>query len=275
MPGTETSIDYGFLNSGNHAKYGADGSPSLTALFSQMPDRIACEIAARDTMYDAREERVWPHYALVGHSALQCIRLAMLACGKDDFRRILDLPCGHGRVLRVLRAAFPSARITACDADMDGVDFCACTFGAIPVYAVDDPEEIPIKERFDLIYSGSLFTHLNQRQWWESLQFFNSVLAPGGILVFSTHGRESVRWLRTGKFDYGLGSVTAILKEYDANGFGFQRYTVGHLAKQQGIAISSPAWVVQQLARLPELRLINFTEKGLDNHQDVVACIRE
>ena len=47
---------------------------------------------------------------------------------------MLDFACGHGRVMRTLKAAFPDALLTACDIDRDGVDFCARTFGAAPVY---------------------------------------------------------------------------------------------------------------------------------------------
>jgi SAM-dependent methyltransferase len=175
----------------------------------------------------------------------------------------------------VLRAAFPDARITACDLDSDGVDFCARAFGAIPVYSADNPADIPIKDQFDLIVCGSLLTHVNHCLWSEFLQFFSSVLAPGGIFLFTTQGRESVRWLRTGKFDYHLGDIPAILREYEAWGFGYQPYPGGHFVNNFGVALSSPEWVMRQLAKLPELRIINFTERGWDNHQDVVACIRD
>ena len=45
-------------------------------------------------------------------------------------RRILDMPCGHGRVTRVLRARFPDAAITVCDIDRDGAGFASDRFGA-------------------------------------------------------------------------------------------------------------------------------------------------
>src|SRR5262245_60754125 len=93
------------------------------------------------------------NYFRVGRSALDCISLSLQAAGKpaSDVRYILDLPCGHGRVLRYLRAAFPGAEITACDLLRDGVDFCAATLGAIPVYSHDEPARIPLAEDgFDL-----------------------------------------------------------------------------------------------------------------------------
>src|SRR5215470_6242471 len=104
------------------------------------------------------------HYFRVGLSALESIRVSLQAAGKSaaDVRHILDLPCGHGRVLRYLKAGFPAAEITACDLMRDGVDFCASTFGAVPVYSHDDPAKIPLGHNvFDLIWVGSLFTHFD------------------------------------------------------------------------------------------------------------------
>src|SRR5262249_37742284 len=99
------------------------------------------------------------HYFAVGRSALWNIARTLdhTAGGSSQPKRILDLPCGHGRVLRYLRAAFPEAEITACDLLADGVDFCASTFGAIGVYSDTDLSLIKLpKDNFDLIWVGSL-----------------------------------------------------------------------------------------------------------------------
>src|SRR2546430_17501917 len=159
--------------------------PTLRELFRQKPAGVATEIAAADGMYQGDVE----HYFRVGQSALQGIRLAMLAAGKDTLHRILDLPCGYGRVLRNIRADFPTAQLVACDLETEGVDFCAREFGAMPVYGHERPEEIVIAGDFDLIFCGSLLTHLEADKWIAFLQFFSSHLAPGGIVVFTTHGR--------------------------------------------------------------------------------------
>ena len=63
-------------------------------------------------------------YFDIGRSALDCITRA-LAAAHIVPQRILDLPCGHGRVCRMLTAAYPAARVTVCHLDRDGVDFCA------------------------------------------------------------------------------------------------------------------------------------------------------
>ena len=104
------------------------------------------------------------------------------------------MPCGHGRVLRTLRAAYPQAEIVACDIDTDGVDFCAKTFDAIPVYSKENPEEIDLRRKFDLIWVGSLFTHIRDERWPEFLSFFSRVLAPGCVLIFTTCRAEQIRF---------------------------------------------------------------------------------
>jgi SAM-dependent methyltransferase len=108
------------------------------------------------------------YYFRCGRSAVERIQtsLATASIPRERVKRILDLPCGHGRVLRYLRAAFPEAEIAACDLLRDGADFCASTFGATPVYSCDEPEAIPLSPgSFDLIWVGSLFTHLDAPLW--------------------------------------------------------------------------------------------------------------
>jgi ubiquinone/menaquinone biosynthesis C-methylase UbiE len=55
------------------------------------------------------------NYLASGQWSFRGIRLAMAAAKVEALSNILDLPCGYGRVIRILRAAFPDARLTACD----------------------------------------------------------------------------------------------------------------------------------------------------------------
>jgi SAM-dependent methyltransferase len=269
-PPSFINLLYEFAEKWNHQATGNDYFVKLQAFLDQAPPNIITEIAPKDTMFAPQWRE---HYLSVGPGALRCIKLAMMAAGQTAIRKILDLPCGHGRVMRTLRAAFPDADIWACDLDRDGVDFCARTFGAVPVYSAERPDDIPIRESFDLIWCGSLLTHLDRDVWPGFLRFFAAHLAPGGLLVCSVHGRESVHWLRSGKFDYHLADVPAILAQYDRDGFGYQAYTA-HEHRNYGISIASPAWVMQRILEQPNLRLVNYTETGLDNHHDVVSCVR-
>jgi SAM-dependent methyltransferase len=233
-------------------------------------DGMDLTIAPNDGMFvhDFGEELGWAVYFESGRTALHAVRTALAAAGKRNVRRILDLPCGHGRILRVLKAAFPAADLTACDIDRDAVDFCASQFGAEPVYSVEEPSRIPVDGPFDLIWCGSLLTHLDAPRWPGFLGSFRSLLAPDGVCVFTTHGVGAVEYITHGRSTYGVTDPQKLLRRYRRYGFAYQSYQPG---RRYGVSMSSPAWVADQLGKLPDARLVLYLEKGWHNHQDVVA----
>jgi SAM-dependent methyltransferase len=213
------------------------------------------------------------HYFSVGQSALDAIRVCMHTAGKRRVERILDLPCGHGRVLRHLKAAFPDAALTACDLNRDGVDFCARTFGAHPVYGNTEPARTAIDGTFDLIWCGSLLTHFQAAQWLPLLRWFASRLDPGGLLVFTTLGRVPAAWVGRRLASYGLhtGAARTLARAFERKGFGYASYPQ---TDAYGIAMASPAWVLGEVGRVPTLRVVHYGEALWDAHQDVIACTR-
>lgn len=227
------------------------------------------DISPKDTMYTGDKD----HYFRVGASALRCIRSAMFTSNRDRFDRILDFPCGHGRVARHLRSAFPDAQLVVADLDRDAVDFCAETFGAMPVYSSNNTQEISVEGSFDLIWCGSLLTHFDAERCLEFLNFFRRLLLPNGILIFTMHGRLSSFWLKEGQYIYGLEQekVPNILESYDSEGFGYLDYPG---SQGYGISVALPSWTLSQLEKMDDITLVSYTEMGWDNHQDVVACMR-
>lgn len=225
------------------------------------------EIAPGDRMFDPEYPDA---YFEVGDSALRGVRLAMDAAGKSTFGNILDFPCGHGRVLRALKRGFPEAALTASDIDRDGVDFCSRTFGAKGVYSDHDLGQVDLAGGFDLIWVGSLFTHLPDPRWWDFLDFLVDRLAPQGLLLFTTHGRWSAHQVRDREFP-PAGSRQAqlqMLRGYEASGFGF----VGAGENQAyGTSLTKPAAVLQRIESFGDLKLISYCERGWAGHQDVVA----
>ena len=217
-------------------------------------------------------------YFHCGRSALECIQTALAAASilPGRVKRILDLPCGHGRVLRYLKAAFPQAELAACDLLRDGVDFCSSTFGATAIYSRDEPEAIPIDPgSFDLIWVGSLFTHLDAPLWPRFLTVLRNSLAPGGLLVFSTHGRDTYRRMLGGLFDDSLAHRRRMLMlyRYERTGFGYAQYLGSE--SYYGLSLSHPAWVIRQISALGGLRLVNLSERSWDDSHDVFASVRE
>jgi SAM-dependent methyltransferase len=228
-------------------------------------------ISPNDEMFQGGNRE---HYFHVGKSALECIHLALQSARKTNVKSVLDLPCGHGRVLRILRDEFPEAEINACDLNRDGVDFCAKTFGAIPIYSSNDLKEISLKQ-YDLIWCGSLLTHMDQLKWYGFLNLFRDHLVPGGVLVCTTHGRWPAQRIQTEECLYGLTAAQQIIKDYKKNGFGFRPYDWAETQKlPYGISITQPWKAIQIIEEISDLSIIVYQERGWDDHQDVIAAKR-
>jgi SAM-dependent methyltransferase len=185
-------------------------------------------------------------------------------------QRILDLPCGHGRVTRHLRARFPSAHITVCDISRPGVDFCVNAFGAEGIYSPGDLSKLDLGAPFDLIWIGSLITHFNEKQTRELFDLAAHHLSPDGSLVISAHGKFVAE--RMMRLDYGLTepAVRGLLADWRMTGYGFRAYPGGD---SYGISVAHPAWFRNLFNRGP-LRLVDHMAQAWDNHQDVLILRR-
>jgi len=104
-------------------------------------------------LVSSNDEMVYPgqedSYFEIGQQALDLIELAQSRCSRESLPRILDLPCGHGRVMRWLRAEFPESEIVACDLNRNGVDFCGDPFQAQGIYSERDLNQVHFKAGFD------------------------------------------------------------------------------------------------------------------------------
>jgi SAM-dependent methyltransferase len=231
------------------------------------------EISPSDEMCVSGDEA---HYFRVGASALECIDSALRAAHLEatEVQRILDMPCGYGRVLRYLKSAFPRSEIVACDLNREGVDFCARTFGDVPIYSDENPAKLDLgSESFDLIWAGSLLTHLDTPLWDGMLELWRRSLRAGGILVFTTAGRHVYDLVARGRRTQGLPSWRYSLyrHDYERHGFGYANYW----DRSYGASLSNPPWVFDRISRLDDLRIVFFSEKAWDKNQDVYACIRD
>ena len=130
-----------------------------------------------------------------------------------------------------------------------------------------DPGRIRIDDRFDLIWSGSLFTHIDAPRWPGFLDLLASLLAPGGVLVFTTAGRSVAAEMREGAGEHvftpsgrsvaaemregeyrGMTADLArgLLEDFDRTGFGYRDYPgqTGY-----GHSRARPSWVCEQVER--------------------------
>jgi len=244
--------------------------PSLTETERELLKKVSGKIYFNDTMYNGNGA----HYYKVGLSAIHCIDEALQHAKLTEVRTILDLPSGSGRVLRFLVQWFPEASITACDIERGPVEFCVRTFGAKPAYSSVNLDEILLSQKFDLIWCGSLATHLNQRDIVALFRLFCRHLSPGGLVIFTTHGDFVLRRLTRRELDYGLAEeqIERIGIDYTQTGYGFEDYAG---EENWGVSLTSPEWIRARVSELGGLREVYFKERGWDDHQDVFGFVRE
>lgn len=241
-------------------------------LYDFSPLKVDRTIAPQDTMVAAENPE---QYFDLGRRALELIHFSSVHCDKPHYPAILDLPCGHGRVLRWLRAHYGYAHITACDLDRDGVDFCAQQFNATPVYSQPDLHQLPFTAQFDLIWVGSLVTHLRQDRWLATLDCLVKWTNECGVIIFSTQGRTAASLLAKGRKNVAENIDKAtLLADFARTGFAYQRYFESNAEEDYGFALTSPEWITRALQRYPNIILRAYLEEAW-GMQDVVILYKK
>jgi SAM-dependent methyltransferase len=249
----------------------------LTDAQRELLGRVQTRISYKDGMYFGNGD----HYFKVGLSAIDCIDEALAQAGNHSIGTILDLPCGYGRVLRFLVQRFPEAKITGCELARQAVQFCAQTFAATAAYSNTDLRELSFDTRFDLIWCGSLVTHLDQSGIVALMDLFRRTLSPGGLVVITTHGDRVVKQMVSNEFDYAIAKETipAITSSYRKSGYGFtdypdlSAYDAEPGSSGYGVSLTSPDWIRIQAAQVGGLREVYFQPHGWDDHQDVFGFV--
>ena len=207
-------------------------------------------------------------YFSVGASAIAVIREVLRAQVRtmNDVREVLDYACGYGRVHRWLRIAFPQAIVRGVDADAPSVA------GANHLGFDAEILDLALKDdlgKFDLIWIGSLFTHLSYEESVRTLKFLRRQLSAGGALILTTHGSDVFERIRSGA-TYGLKSdgLKVLLQKFHETGWGYVDYPD---QEGYGISLASPE-VAMKLLLDCDMTPILFRAVGWDKHQDVYAC---
>jgi len=226
-----------------------------------------------DTRISPNDQMNNQYYFDVGKSAIDNIAIACLASNITEVKKVLDIPCGHGRVLRHLIHLFPAAEFHACDVDADGVDFCASTFGAKPVYSREELTEIDFGSEYDLIWVGSLFTHtaLNvTRRWMAHLAKF---LSSTGVVVATLHGRWSQHVHQVAPYIEET-QWQQIIADYSATGYGYRDYLVhglSHISGSYGVSLAKPYASIRNVEDIAGIRIYLYRERAWADHQDILV----
>jgi cyclopropane fatty-acyl-phospholipid synthase-like methyltransferase len=105
----------------------------------------------------------------------------------------LEFASGHGRFTRHLVKAIGAQRVTVSDVVRDAVSFSSQTFGVRGFESLLIPEQVVFPQKYDVVFVLSLFSHLPKSTWARWLKCLYDGVAPGGVLVFSTHGMKAAK----------------------------------------------------------------------------------
>jgi SAM-dependent methyltransferase len=210
-------------------------------------------------------------YFSVGASAAHLISesLAAARVSPGSIGRVLDYACGYGRVLRWLRAEFPRAYLLGVDKDPKAVRGSNSALG-VETRQLDVSFAKPIDAPFDLIWVGSLMTHLPEWETLRVIQYLKAHLTKGGVLVLTTHGDLVYQRLRVRERLYNVGEagIGKIIREFDRLGYGH----AGHGRSSYGISVSKPSRIVTMIEAC-NLVCVYFKARGWAGHQDVFGCV--
>jgi SAM-dependent methyltransferase len=219
------------------------------------------------------------HYFDVGVDAMRLCVQALVASGRGAPDTILDFPSGSGRVTRHLVSFFPDAHVTACDLYPAHVDFCTSTFGVDGVVSDDDLDAVDFGRTFDLIFCGSLLTHLPAKLTKSAISLMIRSLSLDGVAVMTLHGRQSVH-IQKNEWNYVPPKrFEKIERGFRRSGYGYNDYD-GSLRGRfssnaaYGVSVAKPSWTLGVIEDHEDVRVISYSERAWDRQQDVLVVGR-
>jgi len=222
------------------------------------------EIDPHDEMWKAGPEWYWT----VGRSGLDYILKGLLASPLSKPSSILDLACGHGRVARHIRSAFPDIRLIWCD--VNGPEFCAKTFGGEALRSDHDLLNVKLP-RVDAIWIGSLFTHVTEDRARAWLAHICACLNPGGAMIATFHGRTNLQLYRS-SFPDAAPTLDRLEAQCLAEGWAYEPYNAAD--PEWGSSVTRVDRLARLAAEVPDTRIGGLSEGGWASNQDVLVLIK-
>jgi SAM-dependent methyltransferase len=189
----------------------------------------------------------------------------------------LDFGCSSGRVVRVLQAAFPEVHWRGCDPNRAAIGWAAEHLPEIEFFVSPEEPPLPVADgALGLVYAISIWSHFDPElglRWFEEM---HRVTKPGGFLVFTTHGFQSVAYYAENKERSGLQAREIVDSLYRhghwyACEFGAAG-DAGIVNSQWGTAFLSAEWLLSRLC--PRWRLVEYAPGRNQNNQDVYVLQR-
>ncbi|MHB1535742.1 MAG: class I SAM-dependent methyltransferase [Acidimicrobiales bacterium] len=182
----------------------------------------------------------------------------------------LDLGCGYGRVLRHLVVDLPSVHWTAADVDRSAVRFCRREFGVAGVVCSGVMNETRFPEApFDVVWMGSLLTHLPPAAAQDMWALLRANMHSGGLLALSTHGPACLDHIED-LVPNGSKQAGRLSSDLAVSGVAYVRYP--HYRRiEYGLAFHTTEAVASQVRHVfgPGTELLTVQPRGWLEMQDL------
>ena len=170
---------------------------------------------------------------------------------------LLDFASGYGCVARHMRNVFPSAHLTTVDIHEAARAFNAEYLGLSARLSASNPEHLELAERHDVVFALSFFSHIPRRMQLPWLRTLANAVAPGGLLIFTTHGATS--------HQAHMPHIAV-----DAEGYGFvadsEQFDLP--VEEYGSAVTYRSYIERNVAELPQMQMLGFHAALWWGHQD-------
>jgi SAM-dependent methyltransferase len=148
----------------------------------------------------------------------------------DSVDDVLDFGCGSGRVIRHLPGHLPGARLHGSDVDADAIGWAQHNLPGIQFSVNPYRPPLPFEDdSFDLVYSISVFTHLNEQYQDDWLREIARVVRPGGLALLTVHGEYAFNEFKSGRYVSNTRSCServAVHGSIEDEGFVYEPYEI-------------------------------------------------
>jgi SAM-dependent methyltransferase len=178
---------------------------------------------------------------------------------------VLDFACGPGRVATELKNLAPGCSFEGSDIDREAITWAQEHLPKVGAFQVN--KEMPptnyLDGQFDIIYSVSLFTHLDETAQDAWLEEMARILKPAGLFVTTTHG------------GFAMQSCTPDeLHQLESKGIAFRvdrkgRFKLDGLPDFYQTTFHSQAYIQRRWGAFFDVH--DYIEGGLAGHQDIIV----
>ncbi len=200
----------------------------------------------------------------------------------DEFHAVYDFGCGAGGVMRhLIGRAAPEASYSGSDVDREAIEWAQRNLPAADWRVNGYRPPLPFEEaRFDLVYSVSILTHLNEDLQFAWINELKRVLRPGGIALLTVHGELAYEQCRSRQVisnSRGCAERVANHGPLAEEQFVYEPYTISSWNRQDfpgiddtfGMSFHSPAYIEREWSS--HVDVLGIVPGAW---QDVVVCSR-